>query len=192
MTTGFGHYGWVWIVALVAILAFALYRRGRRLIGHQRLIERRIVFRIAVFAVIAVALLFTYAHRSNPALEYESAAAGFVLGAIIALFALRFTKMGRDEHGLWYVPNLYLGIGLIALLIARFAYEYFAVLPEMQRQAEAAAAAKGSAYPVLASQPVLHGVLYLVLGYYLIYYAGILLRAKRLESEPPTQDREEN
>lgn len=192
MTTGLGHYGWAWIIALVALLAFALYRRGRRLIGHQRFAERRILFRIAVIAAIAIAVLFSYAHHSNPAAEYEGAAAGFVIGAIIALFALRFTQMGRDERGLWYVPNLYLGIGLIALLIARFAYEYVVLFPQMRRQAEAAAAAKGTAQHVFASQPIFHGLLYLVLGYYLVYYAGLLLRAKRLQAEPLTQEDEEN
>lgn len=192
MTTGLGHYGWAWILAFVAILAFALYRRGRRLIGHQRLVEGRIAFRTVVIAALAVALLFSYAHHANPAADYEGAAAGFVLGAIIALFALRFTQMGRDEDGMWYVPNIYLGIGLIALLIARFAYEYIVLFPQIRRQAEAAAAAKGTVQHVFASQPIFHGVLYLVLGYYLVYYLGILLRAKRLKAEPAPQNSEES
>jgi hypothetical protein len=32
----------------------------------------------------------------------------------------------------------------------------------------------------------LHGILFLVLGYYLVYYVGILLRAHRLQTGAPT------
>ncbi|MGH8274122.1 MAG: hypothetical protein ACRES9_07710 [Gammaproteobacteria bacterium] len=187
--TGFGHYGWIWLLALAAILAFALYRRGRRLIGRQRFDARRMLVRTALIAAITIFVLYTYAHHGHPATAYESAAAGFVIGAVIALFSLRFTQMGRDDRGLWYVPNLYLGIGLIALLVARFAYEYFTVFPEIRRQAEA----HGGAAPpaAFASNPLLHGILFLVLGYYLVYYAAILLRARRLEAETPIDQKNE-
>ncbi|MGH8426775.1 MAG: DUF1453 domain-containing protein [Gammaproteobacteria bacterium] len=187
MTTGLGQYSWIGIVVVVALLAFVLYRRGRRLIGHQRFDERRILVRTAIIAVIGVVLLVSYGRSADPALEYESAAGGFVIGAIIAFFALRFTQMGRDERGLWYVPNLYLGIGLIALLVARFAYEYIVVFPQIQHQAEAAAHSGGTV--TVSSQPMLHGVLFLVLGYYIVYYAGIVLRAKRFHAEAPTENK---
>lgn len=187
--TEFGHYGWVWLLALAAILAFALYRRGRRLIGRQRFDARRMFVRTVLIAAITGFALYSYAQHGRPATAYESAAAGFVIGAIIALLSLRFTRMGRDDRGLWYVPNLYLGIGLVALLVARFAYEYFVMFPEIRRQAEAHG---GSAPPAaFASNPLLHGILFLVLGYYLVYYAAILLRARRLEAEPPIEQKKE-
>lgn len=191
MTGGFGHYGWAFILAIVALLAFVLYRRGKRLIGHQRFNERRTLIRTVIFGVLIIFLLASYARYPDPFLEYGSAAAGFVLGVVIALLALRFTQMGRDDSGVWYVPNLYLGIGLIALLVGRYVYEYFAVFPKMQKQAQAAAAqaaahphAPGAAHMTLGSQPVLHAVLFIVLGYYLVYYLGIVMRARKMEHEP--------
>lgn len=177
MTSFSGHYSWIAIVAVVAVVALLLYRRGRRLIGHQRFHERRITFRVVFLAVVSVFLLVTYARRADPVLEYASVAGGFLVGLMIALVALRFTQMGRDEGGVWYVPNMYLGIGLIALLIARFAYEYFVLFPQLKKQMVAAAAHGATA--TLPSQPVLHGILFLVLGYYVIYYLGILIRARR-------------
>lgn len=187
MTAGTGHYSWAIIVAIVALLAFVLYRRGKRLIGHQRYNERRTVIRTVLFGVLILFVLASYVHQPDPILQYGSAAGGFVLGVIIALLALRYTQMGRDEKGVWYVPNLYLGIGLIALLVARFVYEYFVIFPQIRKQAEAVARATahpGAVNMPVTSQPVLHAVLFLVLGYYLFYYVGILMRARNMESDP--------
>lgn len=193
MTSGAGHYSWAIIVAIVALLAFVLYRRGKRLIGHQRYNERRTLIRSVIFGVLILFVLASYMHRPDPLLQYGSAAGGFVLGVIIGLLALRYTQMGRDEKGVWYVPNLYLGIGLIALLVGRFVYEYFVIFPQVKKAADAAeqagahAGAPGAMHVSITSQPVLHAVLFLVLGYYLLYYIGIVLRARRMESEPPSQ-----
>lgn len=191
MTSGFGHYGWAIIVFVVAFLAFVLYRRGKRLIGHQRYQERRMITRLVIIGALTVLLLASYSRRPDPLLGYGSAAVGFALGIIIGLLALRFTQMGRDEDGVWYVPNTYLGIGLIALLVGRFVYEYVVVFPQIRKQAQAAAAqasthpnAPVAAHMSVTSQPILHAVLFIVLGYYLVYYLGIVLRARRMEPEP--------
>ena len=190
MTSFSGHYSWLAIVAVVAVLALVLYRRGRRLIGHQRFHERRIIIRAVILAAVSVLLLVTYARRADPMLEYASSAGGFLVGLVIALVALRFTQMGRDEKGVWYVPNLYLGIGLIALLIARYVYEYVVFFPQFKKQM-LAAQTHGTAM-VLPSQPVLHGILFLVLGYYVIYYLSLLIRVRReghLESAGQNSDK---
>jgi len=175
--TGFGHHGWIWVLALVALLALALYRRGRRLIGRQRYSEKRMRVRVIFIAAITVLALIPLARRGHAAEELGSAAAGFAVGIAIAAAALRFTQMGRDERGLWFVPNLYLGMGLVLLLIARYVYEYFEVLPQVRAQARAAAQ---GATPQIVAQPMLHGVLFLVLGYYVVYYGGVMLRARKL------------
>lgn len=175
------HYSWIVIVAIIALAAFVLYRRGRRLIGHQRFNQRRTAMRVVLLVALLVYLVIVYALRANPALLAIVAAGGFVAGLIVAVFSLRFTKMGVDERGVWYVPNLFLGIGLIAVLVGRFVYEYVVIYPRIEEQVEAASAQGTDAAHVAAlnSQPILHGILFLVLGYYVIYYAGLLLRARR-------------
>ncbi len=184
MPAELSHYGWVWILALVAILAFALYRRGRRLIGRQRYTERRMLVRMGLLAVAIFLIAYSRVQRGSPPEIYAGMAVGFAIGVAIALVSLRLTRMGRDETGIWYVPNIYLGIGLIALLVARFAYEYVVVFPAIRR----AAAAHGTlAQTGFSSPSMLSGVLFLVIGYYLAYYTGVYLRARRLEGEsPPT------
>lgn len=179
-----GPYGWVWFVALAAVLVLALVWRGRRLVGHQRFSAQRIRVRAGIIAVLTVVVLIPFARLPDAMVEYAAAAAGFVIGAAIAGISLRLTQMGGDERGLWYVPNLYLGIGLVALLVARLVYEYVVLFPQMRR--EAAAAVQHGAPPQLVGQPIFHGLLFLVLGYYLVYYVGILLRARGIPPAPAT------
>ncbi len=186
MAFDFGHYGWAIIVVVVLLLAFVLYRRGKRLIGLQRFNERRTLVRTVIMGVLILLVLASYLHLPDPVLQYGSAAAGFVLGVVVALPALHYTQMGRDKKGVWYVPNLYLGIGLIALLVARFVYEYMVVFPQIRHQVQMAVEQKGAVPMSIASQPILHAVLFLVLGYYLLYYAGIILRSRHMESESTT------
>lgn len=177
MTSSINHGGWIWILALVAVVGFALYRRGRRLVGRQRYRENRVLVRVIIIGVVVVIAVVPLFHQKAVAESLGSAVAGFLVGAIIAVLALRFTRMERDENGVWYVPNLYLGIGLIALLIARFAYEYVVLLPQVRRQM--ALAAHGVTLQVVTVSPMLHAVLFLVLGYYIVYYGGVVLRARR-------------
>lgn len=180
MSFGSGHYSWIIGAGVIALVAFLLYRRGRRLIGHQRLMEGRLKRRVVLFIVAIVLLLVTYAHQPHAEIAYAAAAVGFFAGLAVALIALRFTQMGRDERGIWYVPNLYLGIGLVALLVGRFLYEYFVLFPEVKKQVAAAAAQGASGAPVMIPpEPILHGVFFLVLGYYAVYNLGILVRAHR-------------
>ncbi len=180
MRSGFGHYDWIWIIVFVAIVVFA-YLRGRRLIGRQRYVEKRMWMRTVIFAIVTIVAVIPLFQQGHIFTAVGSAAAGFAVGVVVGLFALRFTHMGRGARGLWYVPNLYLGVGLIALLVARFVYEYVVILPQIKRETVAVAAHAGAPLTI-APHPMLQGVLFLVLGYYLVYYGGILHRGRRMQA----------
>jgi len=73
------------------------------------------------------------------------------------------------------------------LLIARFVYEYVVIFPQLKKQMMAATAHGATA--TLPAQPVLHGMLFLVIGYYVLYYLGLLVRARREgHLDPVSQD----
>lgn len=181
----FSHYTWIWIVAFVLLLAFVLWRRGRRMIGRQRFSERRTRMRSILFLIFTALLAWIYVRHGYPAVFYLSLVVGFVVGAIIAAFALRFTRMGRDERGVWYTPNIYLGTGLIVLLVGRYVYEYFVILPRVQERMQTAA--QGVQHTPVLYHPVLYGLLFVVLGYYVVYYGGLLYKVKRVGSAEPAE-----
>ncbi len=181
MTSGFGHNDWVWVAALAAVLliAYRFYRRVRRLIGRQRFAERRLWMRTVLLSALTIFAIVSLGLSRQAAISFESATAGFVVGAVIGVVALRFMQMGRDDEGLWYIPNLYLGIGLIGLLIARFVYKYVVIIPQLKREL-AQTSAHGATSVTVPESPVFLAILFLVLGYYLVYYGGILLRGRRM------------
>lgn len=186
MTSGFGQHDWIWVVAFAAILliAYRFYRRIRRLVGRQRIQERRLWLRAGIIGVAAVAVAISLALRPNAATLLGAAGTGLVVGAVIGIVSLRLTEMGRDERGMWYVPNLYLGIGLIALLIARLVYDYAVIMPQVRHQL-AQSAAPGAAPAAVAASPMSEAILFLVIGYYVLYYGGILVRARRMPAAAP-------
>lgn len=186
MTSGFGNNDWVWVAAFAAVLliAYRLYRRVRRLIGRQRFAERRLWIRTALVSALIVFVTVSLVLSGNVAVSLESAAAGFAVGVAIGVVALRFLQMGHDEDGLWYIPNLYLGIGLIGLLIARLVYKYIVIVPELKREL-AQTAGHGATQVTMPESPLFHAILFLVLGYYLVHYGGILLRGRRMLAGAP-------
>lgn len=179
MKMSFGDSAWIWVPALAAILLLVFYRRARRLIGRQRYREGRMMRRVIFIFIIVVLVAFSLAGGRHSATGLWSAALGLIIGAVIAGVALRITQMGDDEQGVWFVPNRYLGIALLLLLVARYVYEFVTISPQIRR-AIASASRNHPTKVVVPPQPMVHALLFLVLGYYLFYYAGITLRARHM------------
>ena len=147
------------------LVVFMLYRRVRRNIGRQPVNERRMLLRIAIL-LLAAAMIFAPAlHDASLA---AGAAAGLIAGGSLAWLGVRLTRFETTAAGHFYVPNLYLGLAITAVLLARVAYRFTQLYPLMQAQT--------SAPPpmVWAGTPLTIGLFGLVIGYYLAYVAGVL------------------
>jgi membrane protein CcdC involved in cytochrome C biogenesis len=149
--------------AVVALIAWRMYSRIRRVIGRQRMSVKRAWIRIVLFPLV-IALLAFSAITHPEALGYL--ACGIAIGLALAVLGLRLTKYEVTGEGLFYTPSAHLGIALSTLLIARIAYR-FAVygLPG----AGGAAPPAGSTLTPLTL--LLVGTL---AGYYWTYAVGLL------------------
>lgn len=154
---------------MVAFVAWAMYRRVRRNIGRQPLKPGRMTFRVGLFGVIGVMSLAAYAH--NPQMA-GALLAGLVGGGALAWLGLRHTKFETTPQGTFYTPHTYIGLFVSVLLLARLAYRFVIVYPAMQ------VAHQASANPFAAYQksPLTLAIFGLVIGYYVAYYAGVLVR----------------
>jgi len=154
--------------AVVALIAWRVYSRIRRVIGRQRMSVKRAWIRIVLFPLV-VALLAFSAFTHPEALGYL--ACGIAIGLALAVLGLRLTKYEVTGEGLFYTPSAHLGIALSTLLIARIAYR-FAVygLP----------GAGGAAPPPASTLTPLTLLLVGTLaGYYWTYAVGLLRWAAR-------------
>lgn len=161
-------------VAMVAGIAFAVYRRVRSSFGRQPIRTRRMTIRVAIFALLACLALTSVLQDVRMG---EGALAGLLVGGALAAFlGLRLTRfeigVGQTDC---YIPNPWIGAALTALLLGRLAWRFLVVLPAMHADA---AAAHG---PAMGNSPLTMLVVGLTVGYYMTYYAGILLHHRRFK-----------
>jgi hypothetical protein len=156
--------------AVVALMLFAAYRRIRRAIGRQRLQPLRMKVRLGVLTLASVA--FVVVPRGD-LLILAAAAAGAVLGIALAVYALRHTQFEITADGTFYTGHPYIGLGIALLFIGRLIYRFI----QMSTAPGMMGAARGaSPFSGMVGNPVTTGVFFVVAGYYIAYYTGLLRR----------------
>ena len=165
-------------ILMVAVLAFAIYRRVRRTIGRQPLQPKRMQFRMIFFALAGViTLAFSFRNIELAGSLLGGAAAGAALG----YFGLRHTKFETTSEGQFYTPHLYVGLFVTVLFLGRIAYRFIFLYPMMQ----AATKANESPFAEYQKSPLTLAIFGVVIGYYVAYYAGVIRESKRLASISP-------
>jgi hypothetical protein len=159
-------------ILIGALVVWAIVRRVRRTFGRQRVQSARMGSRIGILTLAAVAVFVTSAMRSATLLE--ALAGGLVCGAALGYLGLRHTRFEVTNEGRFYTPHTYIGLAVMLLFLGRLAYRFLYLATDPG----AAAAYQRS--------PLTLGTFGLLVGYYLLYYAGILLRTRA--SAPPAPD----
>jgi hypothetical protein len=160
-------------VVFPALYAWAAYRRIRRNIGRQPYQPTRLTVRMAILTLVGGGFLYSAAVTHN-SLSLEAGLAGWVLGTVLGFVGLRLTKFESTPAGFFYTPNLYIGVGLSALFIGRLIYRFIVV----GQAVPPAAGAGANPFAAFTSNPLTLAIFTLIVGYYVTYCAGVLLRAR--------------
>jgi hypothetical protein len=157
------------------LILFAVYRRFRSHIGPQRLRPQNMLVRAIVLGLLALGILATAGSMQTRG-EILAAIAG---GGALAWFSLTRTRFEVREAVCYYTPNLYIGLAVSALFVARLVYRMAVVYPQMQQAAAGAASPPMGLFgtPQSALTLALFGV---VMGYYAVYNAGVIVLGKRV------------
>ncbi|MEI7035400.1 DUF1453 domain-containing protein [Fulvimonas yonginensis] len=154
------------------LLALAVWRRVRRQFGRQPVRRGPMTARVVVLALLAG--LVALAGWHDPPL-LEGLAGGLVGGVALGLLGLRLTCFERGAEGRdLYLPNPWIGATVAALLVGRLAWRLLVLLP----QAGGAGPMAAPGAP-LGNSPLTLLVVGLMLGYYISYYAGLLVHHRR-------------
>lgn len=159
------------LMALLPLLAWRAYARFRRMVGRQRLSRIRPWITLMIFPVLLV--LLTYAGRTHVDRLWWLAA-GLVFGAGLGVYGLRLTHFEPTRQGLFYTPNVHLGIALSLLFVVRIAYRLIEVY-----------ALKTVASPELADfvrSPLTLAAFGLLAGYYICYAVGLMRWRYRVQA----------
>lgn len=156
---------------IVAIVVWSVYRRMRRSFGRQRVRDGFMWFRVGILALAAAFIAVTIAHDVDVLGILLASIAG---GAVLGYFGLKHTKFEVTPEGRFYTPHTYIGLAVTALFLGRVLYRFLAMYnglnPTATRGQDLAAIYRHSPFTLV--------VIGIVVGYYVLYYLGILQRTK--------------
>lgn len=169
-----------------AFVLWAIYRRTRRSFGRQRVVARRMWFRIGVLAVVGGLVLVASAH------ELRSAAA-LLAGAAAGYVGLQYTRFEATPEGRFYTPHTYIGLIVTALFLGRLLYRFLVLYSGTHGLAAPGPGLGGppayaGAYPspyayqnpyAYQRSPLTLAIFGALVGYYVLYYLGVLGKSKR-------------
>lgn len=171
---------------MLPLLAWIVWRRVSRQFGRQPIQRKRMIFRIVVFSAIGVLLALTGFHKIE---LVEGLFGGALIGAMLGLLGIRLTRFEVDPvKGDCYVPNPWIGALLTVLLLGRLVWRLMVVLPQMQQVSTAATQAadyQGSPMAGYTSSPLTMLVIGLLVGYYIVYFSGLLIHHRRFQQTHP-------
>jgi membrane protein CcdC involved in cytochrome C biogenesis len=110
-------------IAIVALIAWRMQSRMRRIIGRQHLSPVRPWLTVVIFPLI-IAMLGYAALQQPPANLVAYLVVGIVIGIGLGVFGLRLTRFEVTTEGLFYTPSAHLGVALSVLLVGRIVYRF--------------------------------------------------------------------
>jgi hypothetical protein len=154
------------ILASCVLIVWRVYARVRRFISRQRFRPLRCWVAVVFYVVLVIALLIWIVQSSWP-VGGVAELLGVGIGIGLAVYGLRVTKFESTPSGLYYTPNVHIGIALSLLLIARVAY----------RLVELYFSTGGFAEPPtgVVRSPLTLLIVGTLAGYYAWYAFGLLL-----------------
>jgi len=159
---------------MAAVMGFLVYRRIRRTFGPQPIQRNRMILRMVVLGALGLLIAATGWH--NPSV-LEGMLGGVLIGVVLATVGLKLTRFDRNAKGEdIYIPSPWIGGLLTALLVGRLVWRFMAVETQM-----GAAAAPNA--PQWGNSPLTLLIFGLTIGYYVGYFAGLLIHHRRFEQE---------
>jgi hypothetical protein len=170
----------IWPYAIAGLAVLLIYRRFRRSFGRQPIRPIRMWIRIAVLILLGCSLLPS-ASKSGQFLLAELA--GAIIGLALGFWGAHHTRYATYEGRLHYVPHTYTGVAVSLLFIGRLVYRIVEWYGENRALGGALDASQGIAPPPMMRSPLTVGLIFVVVGYYVCYYAMVLWKSKRISPE---------
>jgi hypothetical protein len=158
---------------MIPLMALGIWRRVRGSFGRQPVRRKRMIARIGFLTLVGSLIAWGGLHNVR---LLEGLLGGVLVGVAMGTVGLRLTRFERDAAGNdLYIPNVWIGGILSALLVGRLAWRFVALMPQLQDPAMA------HATPAFGNSPLTLAIFGLIIGYYLCYFAGLLVHHRRFE-----------
>jgi hypothetical protein len=159
------------------VLVFGVYRRLRRSFGPQRVSVARLGFRIGILAIAATLVLLASAHNINSA---GALLGGAACGAALGYLGLLHTRFEATAQGRFYTPHTYIGLIVTALFLGRVVFRFLTLYSNPQQAAQM----NQNPLSVYQGSPLTLAIFGVLIGYYLVFYIGVLRKTRDLAPLP--------
>ena len=163
-----GHSSILVTVLILALVAWRLYARSRRLIGRQSLSKWRPWVTVTLFPLL-LAVLGILSRHQPPVLW--ALGGGAVAGIGLGILGLKLTKFETTPTGVFYTPSAHLGIALSTVLVLRIAYRFIQASP---------AVSTGAPPGSYSSSPMTLLIFGALALYYITYAIGLIRWGRRI------------
>ena len=159
----------------VPLILLMIWLRVRRNFGPQKVQRARMTTRLVALIAALLLIAFTSLRSTN---LLEGLLGGVVIGGAFGLWGIQLTRFERNAQGAdLYIPNPWIGGAITGLLVARIVWRFLVLNTEINTHMVQA----GTPPPAVGNSALTQLVLGLTLGYYLCYYAGLLVHHRRFE-----------
>lgn len=165
-------------LAIVALIAWRLHRRIRRIIGRQRLSSVRPWVTVVLGPLVIAMLAFASLRAPQPIWMYL--AGGAAVGIGLGLLGLRLTRFEVTPAGRFYTPSAHLGIALSVLVVCRIVWRF-------ATGGVPGSAGASSAPPGASLTPLTLLLFGMVIGYYMTYALGLIRWSRRSRDLVPSE-----
>jgi hypothetical protein len=165
---------------IAVMVVWAIYRRLRRSFGQQPLRPVRMRIRMGILILLGASFI-PAALRSVQFLGAE--VAGLMAGIALALWGASRTRYRSEGDQLYYLPHTYTGIVVSLLFIGRLAYRLTQAYLWNAGGADEAIGPAMTAPAMNMKSPLTAGLVFVVIGYYVVYYGVVLWKARRISPE---------
>lgn len=159
-------------ILFAALVVWGILRRLRRTFGRQPVHVGRIWLRIGMLTLVGGLVIATSVARNAQALE--ALTAGLACGAALAYVGLRHTKFEVTPEGRFYTPHTYIGLAVTALFLGRLLYRFY----YLSYGANAVVGANQNLAVAYQRSPLTLSIFAVLVGYYVLFYAGVLVRTR--------------
>jgi hypothetical protein len=163
--------GWQITFGISALVLLVLYRRARRLFGRQRYSVPRLSVRIGLVGLLGGLLII-----GASVVRGLGPWVGLSVGVSIGLVGIALTRFEFIDGELFFKPNALVGAGVLSLLIGRMVYR-LTVIGSIAKSFSSNGS-DPSAIPGLPGSSLTTFIVFIVLGFYVSYYLGVLIRGQ--------------
>jgi len=157
---------------IVALVVWGIYRRMRRSFGRQRVRDGLMWLRVGILTL-AAGLITVQVARDVDLIGILLA--GIACGAVLGYFGLKHTKFEVTQEGRFYTPHTYIGLAVTALFLGRLLYRFLGMYNGLGPPPATSGQDLAALY---RHSPFTLAVIGALVGYYVLYYVGVLQRTR--------------